>query len=423
MQRILSFKNCNFTLLREKDETNRVIGVAKIKEAILVGRNDHNPNVLLYSLNSHQLISPYDEKVMSLNRDSFYENNEYELGNIRLRECKVNEPVFFFIYNFDNYYHFLYDTLPYLFTFFELKKHHPTLKLLLHYPNPTKTEFYKFNLDMLSKLVSIEKDIILHSNNNCYSNVYVSSSLTHGGYSNNPPRQEVYNLFDSFISICKPREKKETPKRIYISRRTWVNNDSSNIGTNYTTRRKMMNEDELVERLEEIGFVEVFAENLSQDEKIEYFSNAEIIVGSIGGGMANLLFSTKATKALVLVTPYFLDINFRFQHSLNRANTKYFTNIQTYFDKEAETEGIPMFCRVQINKDNDDNNKKIGEIISYDSTLKMYIIQISSNDVVGFNNEVAFEKSKYCKEDFILLDQGLNSPYVVPINDVLKEIE
>ena len=33
------------------------------------------------------------------------------------------------------------------------------------------------------------------------------------------------------------------PKRIYISR-TWVNNDIINIGTNYTTRQKIINEDD-----------------------------------------------------------------------------------------------------------------------------------------------------------------------------------
>ena len=60
---------------------------------------------------------------MSLNKESFYDNNIYEDEIREINNKKIiNENVFFFIYNFDNYYHFLYDTLPYLYTYFELKK-------------------------------------------------------------------------------------------------------------------------------------------------------------------------------------------------------------------------------------------------------------------------------------------------------------
>ena len=48
------------------------------------------------------------------------------------------------------------------------------------------------------------------------------------------------------------------PKLVYISRRTWINKDKSNIGTDYTNRRKMMNEDLLVEELTKLGFYRNF---------------------------------------------------------------------------------------------------------------------------------------------------------------------
>ena len=44
---------------------------------------------------------------------------------------KVETPVFFFIYNVENYYHFIYDTLPYLYYYFEVKKSVSNLKLLI----------------------------------------------------------------------------------------------------------------------------------------------------------------------------------------------------------------------------------------------------------------------------------------------------
>ena len=286
---ILHFKNYNYKIIKPIDITQRDIGYSTITNAILVGRNSFNPNVLLYNEN---LISPYDEKIMSLKKESFYDNNIYEIKDKDNYIGKKNiiNPVFFFIYNFDNYYHFLYDSLPYLYTFLYLKNIYPNLKLLVNYPNKYKKEFYKFNLDFLKKIIDIN-NIIIHDNNNIYSIIYVSSSLTHGGFSNNPPRNEIYEIYKIIKSNIKNKNNINIPKKIYISRRTWINNDKSNIGTDYTTRRKMMNEDELVERLKNIGFIEIFAENLSTDEKIILFSNAVIIVGSIGGGMSNLLFS------------------------------------------------------------------------------------------------------------------------------------
>ena len=107
----------------------------------------------------------------------------------------IDFPVFFFIYNFDNYYHFLYDTLPYLYTYLELKKNIPKLKILINYPNKNMKKLYRFNIELLEKILDL-KNIIYHNDNNIYKECYVSSSLTHGGYSNNPPRKEVYIIID-----------------------------------------------------------------------------------------------------------------------------------------------------------------------------------------------------------------------------------
>ena len=103
---------------------------------------------------------------MSLNKESFYDNNMYHDEIVKIENKNVlEENVFFFIYNFDNYYHFLYDTLPYLYTYLELKKKYNDLKLLVNYPNKDKNEFYRFNTDFLYKLVK-QEDIIIHHKNN-----------------------------------------------------------------------------------------------------------------------------------------------------------------------------------------------------------------------------------------------------------------
>jgi capsular polysaccharide biosynthesis protein len=409
---IISFKKYNYIIINDKDDTLRDIGYSIINNCVIVGRNSYYPNVLIYKLNDNILISPYDEKIMSLNKDSFYDDNKYDINHSLDDKNKIiDEPIFFFIYNFDNYYHFLYDTLPYLYTYLELKKILPNLKLLVNYPNKNMEKFYKFNTEILDKIININ-DIVIHNNSNVYKNLYISSSLTHGGYSNNPPRKEINIIIDMLknsINLQNINDKYKNIKYLYISRRTWINNDTSNIGTNYTTRRKMINEDALVDLLNKKIYVEIFAENLNIDEKIYLFKNAKNIIGSIGGGMANLIFSDKSVKSIILISPYFLDINYRFKYCLENSDFYYFNFIKIY----KEDNDIPLYTRVKILE-----NNKIGEIIKYDD--KKYLINISDNDIAGFNNDNILNKKYYYKNEFILLDNGLNSPYVVDIEKFSK---
>jgi hypothetical protein len=412
---IKSFKNNNFILINSTDETQRNIGYSVLKKYKIVGRNNFYPNILFY--NGESLISPYDEKIMSLDKNSFYDNNNYELLNDEfyfIDNKIIDTPVFFFIYNFDNYYHFLYDTLSYLYTFLFLKKKIKNLKILVNYSNAFKKDFYKFNLELLELIIDC-KDIFIHECNNLYSKIYISSSATHGGHSNNPPRKEIFLIYNLIKSKTKTLNY-TTPQYIYISRRTWINKDISNIGTNYTTRRKMMNEDLLVEKLINLGFIEIFAENLTTNEKINIFSNAKIIVGSIGGGMANLLFCTKKTISIVIVTPHFLDINYRFIYSLESSNVKYFYDVITY----KENNLIPLYCRAKIINEKSLHFNKIGEIIDFNNDK--YVINLSNNDIAGFNNIFKYEQHEFKYHELKLLDNGLNSPYIVNLDKLLNQI-
>ena len=417
---INSFKDSSLVLLKEKDKNERIIAYKKYSSIQIIGRNFYYPNVLLLD-EKKEIINPYDEKVMSLNKESFYDNNIYEDEIVKIENKNVlEENVFFFIYNFDNYYHFLYDTLPYLYTYFELKKKHNDLKLLVNYPNKYKNEFYRFNTDFLYKLID-EKDIITHKKNNIYKNIFISTSLTHSGLSNKPPRNEIFEIYERLkinINLDNIQEKYKNMKNIYISRRTWLNEDKSNIGTDYTSRRKMVNETELVEELKKYEFEEIFAENLNSDEKIYLFSNAEKIVGSIGGGMANLLFSDKNTKSFIIVSPYFLDINYRFKYSLENTDIQYFDDTEVV---KKDNSKYSNYIRVKIINEQSIHLNKIGEIIDFENNL--YKIALSNNDVAGFNNQIQFEEILFEEKDFITIDKGLNSPYYFNYLTLIKNID
>lgn len=400
---IISFKNHNFkSLINYEDIINydRNIGYSTYKNVIITGRNNYYPNVLL--LTDNKIICPYEEKTMSLNKETYYDDNKFTLKtDLTHDNFLLNETVFFFIYNFENYYHFIYDTLPYLYL---LKKYNFCNKILVNYPNKNMSRFFDFNMDIINKL---NLEIILVKENIVYENMIISSSLTHGGFSNNKPCNEVYEFFNTYF---KPSLSIPLKKRIYISRRTWINNNLSNIGTNYTTRRKMINEDLLVEELIKYNIEEVFTENLSLDEKINLFANAELVIGAIGGGMCNLLFSPKETKSIVIVTPYFLDINYRFKYSMDHTDITYFYDVNTY----KQDNKISLYCRVKY-------MGNIGEISDYKDGL--YQIKLSNNDVVGFNLDNSYNEIWLNENEFELLDNGLNSPYIVNIDALMIYIQ
>lgn len=73
--------------------------------------------------------------------------------------------------------------------------------------------------------------------------------------------------------------------KIYISRK-------------YASTRKIVNEEELIEKIEKIGFKVIYLELSSPYEQAQLFNKAKIIVGPHGSGFANLIFSTPKCKVV-----------------------------------------------------------------------------------------------------------------------------
>lgn len=402
-----------------KDTNNREINIYCFENYQLTGHPEdagaprasahvHNlyyPNVLLY--NQTELILPLLERCMSLQQNTIYDNIDLfkcdRTTSLNNPKTIIDYPVFFFIYNVENYFHFIYDTLSYLISFQILQKRYPNIKLLTQYPQH-KSEHYKFVLEFF-ELLDIE--FIIADTKTLYKTIFVSTSYTHDIDSNLPPREELYEFYRQITDKIKTNIK--TPEKIYISRRTWINNDHSNIGTNYTTRRKLENENELVKLLTINGYTEVFTENLSTIEKIIYFKNAKYIIGAIGGGIANVLFSPKSTKLITIVSPTFLDINKRFIYSLNNINTVYFNDC-IHTDKGK----YKKYIRVKA-------DNLIGEII--ENKEDGVIISYTDNFVSGWNMEQKYNQTFIKYNQIKLLDNGLNSPWKINLETFIKFID
>lgn len=80
-------------------------------------------------------------------------------------------------------------------------------------------------------------------------------------------------------------------RKIYVSRR-----DLTRTGRGST--RVMLNEDELIARLQSLQFDIVEPENLSVREQIQAFSSASMVVGPAGSGMFNTMFCHPGTKII-----------------------------------------------------------------------------------------------------------------------------
>jgi hypothetical protein len=198
----------------------------------------------------------------------------------------------------------------------------------------------------------------------------------------------------------------DTPKKIYISRRSHLSKHPENIGTNYTQRRKCMNEDSLVELLEKHGYVEVFCEDLPMSVKINYFKNATHIAGFIGGGMANCLFAKPETRVLCFETPTFLDVNYRFAYSMTHT---YVTFIGA--SKHIHSGGkYTLYTRVKY-------KGVVGEIEYYKNGL--YSVKISNNDVAGFSQDFKMDTIELHEEELEPIDKGLNSPFECDLENIL----
>jgi hypothetical protein len=390
-----------FKKLYDVDDNLREINIYEVYNSQFFTGNIYYPNVIMNTDNG--ILNPINETILSL-KDVDIVNNSNHLSEIKLVN---NTPYFFFIYNTDNYYHFLYDTLPYLISYFELKKQIPDLKLLMNYPHYQKISHYRFVTEFLEILSITDKDVEIVSPSVLYKNIYISNSYTHDNKSNLPPRKEIYRFYDGIIKkVTDKRKSDNLPNKIYISRRTWVNGDTSNIGTNYTTKRKLVNEDDVVEYLTSKGYVEIFTENLSTEEKIVLFNSADHVIGPIGGGLCNSLFSNSNTKLTVLNSPTFLDVNHRFVYSFEKVNYE-ILNIS----KHIEDGKLKKYMRVKT-------GDLVGEIV--DINNDQVTINYSTVNLAGWNNDIIYNKITKNINDVIPIDNGLNSEWILNIEQLKK---
>jgi hypothetical protein len=166
----------------------------------------------------------------------------------------------------------------------------------------------------------------------------------------------------------------------------------------------MICEDELVEALTSKGYTEVFCERMTMKEKIHLFAEATHVVGAIGGGMCNLIFSRPECIVTCLVSPEFERINHRFLYTMNHTQL-------TMFRDTLSTS--LLYRRAKV-------GTEIGEVIAEDGdTLTLSL----GNGTTWSADTTNAPTRQVLRTDVTFLDEGLNSAWYFHVTECMKLIQ
>ncbi|WP_037287228.1 glycosyltransferase family 61 protein [Saccharibacillus sacchari] len=187
-----------------------------------------------------------------------------------------------------NYYHWMMEELP---RFYLLGAYKEPIDYYIS--NYTMRAFQQETLECMgipihsiiksSNIYAIQAEKLVVPYSPAYDSGYVSKWICNF----------LNRLFSSALQI----DERKYHKHIYIARGNAKN-------------RKVVNEEDVIEYLTNMGFQIVYLERHSVREQAAIFYNAEVIIGPHGAGLTNLVFCRKQTKVLELFSPMYAPIMF-----------------------------------------------------------------------------------------------------------------
>ncbi|MCG3164355.1 MAG: hypothetical protein POELPBGB_00109 [Bacteroidia bacterium] len=177
----------------------------------------------------------------------------------------------------NNYFHFLFDSLP-------------TLKILQNSGLKESVDFYylhetaySFQKEALSFL-GIEDSKIIEATKFPHLSTEYLFCTTHVNHPIHIPGWIIQFLRDSFLKF---KNEKKGYEKIFLSRK-----DSG--------QRKLLNEEEVFGKLEKLGFIRLELSKLNFIDQVSIFAIAEIVISPHGAGLSNLVFGNKNCKVIEL---------------------------------------------------------------------------------------------------------------------------
>jgi capsular polysaccharide biosynthesis protein len=202
---------------------------------------------------------------------------------LRKRIAFKSEKRFLVVHNqwYSGYFHWLIDSLTRLFAVEQL---HDKLCLLL--PEKARTiSFVQQTLDLFPRL---EKKYIPFDRLAMVKNLAVPSHLPGRGMYLSEKTKALRDYILSALNLMNS----EAGKKIYISRKS-------------ASRRKVINEAEVLELISKNNFEEVILEELNFSEQVKLFASSQTVLSIHGAGLSNIIFMKEGTNVIeILKKPY-----------------------------------------------------------------------------------------------------------------------
>ena len=219
----------------------------------------------------------------------------------------VNDNLYLWHSNTNNYLHFVRDCLLVLEEYISNENYYKNFKILVK-----KEGFNDFVIDILKTLNLYQNIVFLKDIKKKYPNELLFKNLHIPVYNNPELSKKEFRHYKIVKKIKKLVNNFSLPKdliydKIYISRRTWTRNtEKKKIGQDNTQKRKCLNEDEIVKILKEKKYKEIFLEDYDFVTKLAILNNAKTVLTTHGAGVVNFLF-TRNIEYIVLNSQYKLS--------------------------------------------------------------------------------------------------------------------
>ncbi len=218
--------------------------------------------------------------------------NVVDIAIANLNEPVIDEAIHFCKDYSSNFYHWLIECLPR----FWIIDQYPELKNL---PLLVDNELFAQQKEALDLLNTNKHPIIFLKRSVGYqvNNLYIPSPLSLLNDNYTSPVNYAKDTLMSPIAIDYLRDtvlknlgiaEKSGFRKLFISRKL-------------AAYRHMLNSNDIESYMIEQGFEIVYAEHLSFANQVTLFSQAKIIVGQEGAGMANLIFAPRDCKVVILI--------------------------------------------------------------------------------------------------------------------------
>lgn len=231
---------------------------------------------VIYHTGDGTLTTP-SRVILSESINGWREKQKFSIRETYLSKLvPLSEDVSYSIFRSTNngYYHTIIDNLPRLYLLSQINSV-SSLKLLV----PDKlTKIESFFIDRLLP-VNVNIEYVAPKKSYLIKNMIFPSFVTRPFSGYLPPEYLAY--FKERVLPKRPRRK---INRILISR-------GANLRNPLRQRRRFLNEEKLIEKLKKYGFKSYCLENMSIEEQIDLFYDAEFVIGAHGAGLSNIVFS------------------------------------------------------------------------------------------------------------------------------------